>query len=439
MSDEMLNNETQLFTEGPPSLDSIIEEVKEFEQAPAAEYPQMPEESAPMEEIPEEPVVVQPQPVFQPAPVAPPAPVRPQQPVYQQPQPAYQPQPVYQQQPVYQYAPEPEPHGKKAKRKHHLPLGVRILLRILTFLLCFVLTVSLTATILLLDLNALTSKVTLEKATGELLTAPPVEILPGQSSVDEEEIAINAEDLLVDMIYEGLSSQPDAENIPPKEEIADFVNDSSVPDFLIGKVSSYVDDFIRGTNNTQITTEEIEDILDESEALIEDNFDVEMDDTVRQEVIDYIEENDINTVIQDQVLGEVRNTVIGGTDFTVDEMLAQIRFLFSPSTIILMLLLDALLAVMIYFTKQLQLGGTLVTLGGHVLSVGLLGSIPVFIYQFFPEILAIEGVGGLVTRVIGVFVNAITPIHYTFMIVGVALIILGVVFKLLLRPKKVFA
>jgi len=429
MSDEMLNNDAQLLAEEEtPSLDAIIDEVKEFE----SEQPEVAETTAPIQDLPAEATIQLPEPVCQPAPIVQPEPVRP-------PQPTYQPQPVYQAQPVYQYAPETDSQGEKAKKTHHLPVGVQILLRILTFLLCVILTVSLTATILLLDLNVMTSKSTLVKATSELLTAPSAENQPGQTPADGEYLPISAEDLLVDMIYEGITSQPDVQVTTSKEDIAEFVNGSSVPDYLINKVTSYVDDFIRGTNNTQITTEEIEEILDESEDLIEENFDVEMDDQVRQDVIDYIKENDINAMIQDEILGEVRNTVIGGTGFTVDEMLAQIRFLFSPVTISLLIVLNALLAVLIFFTKQLYLGGTMLTVGSHVLTVGLLSSIPVFIYQMFPNILAIDGIGGVITRVVGVFISAITPIHYTFMIVGVAIMILGIIFKLILRPKKVYA
>ena len=321
---------------------------------------------------------------------------------------------------------------EKKREKKKLPLGVRIGLKVLTFILCIALTVSLTATLLVMDMNALVSKNTIRSAAEELLYVPAVE--PRLSENPGE-----TESLIVNLIYDAIYNREDNDLTVTKKDIAQFVDDGSISDFLVDKTASYAEDFIRGTQKTDITAKEVEDLLDDNEELIEEVFGITLDSQTRQDILGYIEENDIHDIVQEQIIDEAEKQPLLGADFTVGDALGYIRFLLSPVALAALIGLNLLLAAAIFFTKRMRLGGTVLTVGSHVFGVGLTGSVPLLVLWFIPDLLRSLGLEGAVLRVVDVFVGALVPIHLGFVILGAVLMVAGIVLKIVLRPKKALA
>ena len=282
--------------EEPAVIPEAVETAPEAEViAPQAEpvQPQpLPEEPAPaMPEMPGQPAV---QTVIQPVILTQP-PEAPKQP----------------------YRPKPKPH-----------IALRIPLQLLSFLLCLTLSVSLLGTVLLADLNHLMSAGGIKQLINAILiphSAPyhiqpaagaagvrygtenkiPGELINGENGVDMEG--------LVDWIYNAVE-EATGEPLPiSKEQVQEFIAESTISDFLSEKLAGYAEDFINNTENTTITTEELLELLEENQELLEETFQVEITPEVKEALTDAVEEAmgemDLDTVIREQVFDTVEDSI----------------------------------------------------------------------------------------------------------------------------------
>lgn len=321
--------------------------------------------------------------------------------------------------------PAPE---KKAKK--NLPIGVRILLVCASVLLCICLMVTTLATALAIDLNFLFRDDSLTKLVDQVL------FMPTPSGERLSETAGDTESLIAQLIYEALQKQ-DAEGEAPKytqEEINAFVEDATISDYLADKSVSYLQDFINGTENTTITTEEIETLIEDNKDLIEKTFDVTVDDTLRNDILTYVEENEVSTVIHEQVFEEVRNAPIAGESFKVGHLMNILSTIASPAVIAILAVLDLFLLVALFFSNRMRFGSTLICAGIPTILTGLVLSLPIVVAQaILPSLLS--GLPQAAANVASLILSVIAPIHFAFLLAGALLLIAGIVVKCVARPK----
>lgn len=347
------------------------------------------------------------------------------------------------------YPPQPENTPKK-----DIPTGVKVLLRILSVLLCLCLCASLLATALILDFRLMTSKENIKKIAGTLVSAPvqtrhiPLTAAMGRLRLNEtSDTTAQTQEALVEWLYDTLKAQHGDELTVTKEQMESFLDQSGTKDFLTDKISSYMDDFINGTSNTTITTEEVVELIKENKALVEQELGVTMDPQAWDQVIDFVEQSDIGEVIRTEVIEGTQNlTIPGGSplfpehapagpdpensawggSYTVGALMADLRAITSTTALTISIVVNVLLIVALFFVNRMRLSATLCCAGIPMTVTGSLLALPTALLQLIPNLLP-DPIGSTVA----VLVGAIAPVHYTMLGLGIGLLIGAIVTKVL--------
>lgn len=363
--------------------------------------------------------------------------------------PAVQPEPVSETPPKQkkQKKEKPEKIQKTRRTKRIPPAGVRVLLRICSLLLCLVLCGTVLATAVVLDLRQLTSKDSVEKVVTSMFTGNvEVQDTPLSAAVVGHSASIKGKNLdtLLEWLYDFLKERFGDEMTITLEQMKDFVNRSNVKDKLTDKLISYVDDFLNGTNNTQITEEEIIQVIEENEELIEEIFgeDVEVVDIeeVQEEVLDFVEENDLNTVIREEVFEQIEQQPLMGDDYTVKDLLADFRSITSDTMLIALIAINLALIIVLFFTNWMRLHATLNWAGTSLTIIGGLLSLPTLLLQLLPNLVGDlfsaslgSGQADLISTLVGLVVALIAPVHYIILLLGLAMLIASIVIRIIAK------
>ncbi len=188
--------------------------------------------------------------------------------------------------------------------------GVRFLLGFITFLLCVVLFVTTFAGILVSNVvQILSSQENLESLLRQVMFVDmnhpaPVRGVPGSNApavrqapvktlaptairLAEQETAAS----MVEWIYEALAEDFGDEMQVSLETVKDFVERSTLDDFLVEKGAGLLNDVYTGESTVTLTPEEIKEKIEENAPLIEEVFNVAIDPQVITDVTTVIEEN----------------------------------------------------------------------------------------------------------------------------------------------------
>lgn len=330
--------------------------------------------------------------------------------------------------------------------------GVRVLLVLLSIVLCICLFVSLLTTALIADVRLLTSKGGLEKIVTSLIIpqARPSHRLPLTAAMGSLRLAeSNTADALVSWLYDALKSQHGEELAITEEQMNTFLENSTAKEFLIEKTASYMSDFINGTDTTTISSEELKQLIDENSALIESTFGIAVTEDIQDAIVGFVDEVNLDQVIKTEVIGPLADTTIPGytpqfypsgpnlnsigsaAGYTVSHLMADIRTVTSTTVLIICIVICVLLVTALFFTNRMRLPGTLVCAGVPALIAGILLVIPTVLLQALPGLLD-SAAAGAISTVIGV----IAPIHYGLLGLGVALIVAAIVVKIILTQKQ---
>lgn len=189
--------------------------------------------------------------------------------------------------------------------------GIRFLLGFITFLLCVALFVTTVAGIAVSNfVQILSSQENLENLLRQVLfvdmlhpasnrTAPggsapalrptPIKTLaPSNLRLDEQQTATS----LVEWIYEALAEDFGDELQVSLETVKEFVERSTLDDFLIEKGAGLLNDVYTGESTVKLSADEIKDKIEENAELIEEYFGVPVDMQVVTDVTNIIEENE---------------------------------------------------------------------------------------------------------------------------------------------------
>lgn len=218
------------------------------------------------------------------------------------------------------------------------PLGVRLLLGLLSVVLCILLFVSTFVGILLTDLRVLTSKNSIQQLVTQILftsaparpihtpggitlngsglflsdgpsipdgfTLPSDVTIPEDFTVpDHDSIAESAgvSDLVIGAIYDMIADSMGGEIPISKEQVETLVQDSSLPDFVSEKVADVVSSVITGDAFSGVAKEEIIELVTENKELIEQTFEIEIAEEQITQVGQWVEENKIAETVETEI------------------------------------------------------------------------------------------------------------------------------------------
>ena len=226
------------------------------------------------------------------------------------------------------------------------PLGTaaKVVIGFFSFLLCVILFVSMLATILIADVQVLTQKDNLQKIITQTLFTSAVSRQPQIHGVGSGDFApavrpgtaaklpapavrldeAGTTSAIVDFVLDSVLEQYGDELPFTKEDLEEFVEESTLTDFIAEKAASIVSDIYTGENTTTLTQEEIIEQIQQNAELIEEHFGLEITEEVIQQVSTVIEENEIIEQIQEQgVANVIMGALNGKPQFSPDHMEGQ--------------------------------------------------------------------------------------------------------------------
>ena len=360
-------------------------------------------------------------------------------------------------------------------------LGIRFILGFVSVILCILLVVATLATAILADLNVVFQKDNLQQLLTEALFtsatarrpapaisgnghgAPAVQRFPAR--LDDADLTAGPEggttSAMVEWIYGTLTDQFGEENLPSLDVVQDFVEESTVTDFLTDKTASIISDVITGSSNTTITTDEIQTLLEDNAQLIEDTFGFEMSEEVINEVITVVEENEVVQAIQkDGVTSVVQQMVDSGalelpqeilpmpgspsgdsaTGSSPMDLIKSIQSVVSTTTLLMAIGVCVVLIALLMVTnlKRIWIGinntGISLTVAGSILMIPT--SLLWFAADLLMELLKEAGpVGKIILHVL----KSTAPIHIGIFAGGIVLIVGGCVLRTILKKKATAA
>lgn len=196
------------------------------------------------------------------------------------------------------------------------PVAVRVLLGLVSVILCLALFCTTVVTMVVTDLKVLTSKDSLQTIITQLVFATPKKNSPvylfqaagvGGVRLDDAEISEGAQEegsstqFVVDFLYDYLKEEMGEEMEISKEEVGALLEESTIPEFLSDKMSSMVSDIITGESTTEITKDEILELVEENKQIIEDVIGEELPEEAIEQIVTKVEEVNVAETVKDVV------------------------------------------------------------------------------------------------------------------------------------------
>lgn len=343
---------------------------------------------------------------------------------------------------------------RTAATRNEIPVGIKVLLRILSVLLCLGLFASLLATTLILDFRLVTQKDTIRKVANAVFspsvrtfhTRPMAAAVGTAVPVTTSETTGQTQQALVDWLYTTLKEQHGDELVITQDQMHSFLNQSTTKEYLTDKFASYTEDFINGTSNTTITTEEVVALIEENKALVEQELGITMDPQAWDQVIDFVEQSNIGEVVRDEVIAGVENLSIpggsplfpgnapAGSDpensgwggsYTIGTLMADLRILTSDVALIICIAVNVMLIVALFFANRMHLSSTLCGAGIPVTILGGLLSLVTAVVTMLANVLGNFG------AILSIVAGAVAPVHYGMLALGILLFIAAIVVDVL--------
>lgn len=335
---------------------------------------------------------------------------------------------------------------------------IRILLNTLSTVVYIVLLVAILLSALLLDLKLLCSEGNIQSVVSALLQGSgttaesdePMAAVPqnpylvqvGDYSIPDgyipDDISVDTltdPSLLTDYIYDIFSGSLGTETDVTKEQVENFINESTVSDYVSEKAASYVQDALTGEENTTITVDEIMDLIEENEALLEEHFDITVTDEMKQQIqteaTRVVEEEDLNGTVR-QTINDAMDQPIGDSGMTVRDVLDVINELTSARVIALMIGIDLVLMGLLLLLSYYRPYRGLRRGAAAFLTMGLFLSVIAFVLRSAPEL-----IGKLIpdlastSDLIRTVAAPIATVHYGTLILGVLLLVLSILWQIL--------
>ena len=348
---------------------------------------------------------------------------------------------------------EPQKVKKIKKIKRSRPWPLKILLELIAIVLCLTLFVVTIAGALIVDLRVMTSKGGFEKILNQLITstvsqpeaAAPVPTPNGSVLLLSDTSASVVSDPITDMVYELLQSGLGDDLPLEKEDVRDFINNSTVKDFLADKASGAFDDFFNGPSNTTITKDEIIGLVRDNAPLIKESFGVEITDdqleeleTALEEVpiweeleqeglMGFLEENYLNQAQPDGDAGTMGG--LADSMAAVKQVMDYVRMATSNTAIASIAGVIVVLMLLVLLVNW-TVPKTLSDIGITLLFAGLVLSSINFVFSSDVLQVLLADQTAIIGLINGILAS-IAVVHYSILGSGIALIVLAIVAKVI--------
>lgn len=417
--------------------------------------PEIPEGIVPQETVVEVPAVEAPvaeEVVVPDALVAPPAPQIPE---------AKQPEPEL------PGAEEPAKTGKKVKTRKKKPHFVlRMFFQFFSFVLCLLLVVGLLATVALADLRQLTSGGGIKNVLDSLLNAPasqvqaetaPLATVPNRNALslfetdwgdldidisDIPEDTLNAGnadaimDELMEYVYDAIEEKLGEEELPfTVEELQEFLEESNVTAYVSDKLAGFADDFINGTDNTTITTEELMQLLEENEGLLKEKLNVdltaELKEELREKIDQVVVEQDISNTIRNAVNEKVSGALESTIGVSMEDVQNALQLIVSDKLFFGTIGVCVAIALLLLAFNYYNLPAGLTWSSAACILVGFVVSAPLLLTELIAGLLRqYVPQAAEVLPLIARLLQSLAPLHYGLLIGGTVVFVVTMIWRI---------
>ena len=370
--------------------------------------------------------------------------------------------PVYQ--PVQTSAPVQTQAQKPKKIKKCPSLGVRILMQALSFFLCLLLLVSMMATVAVSDLRTITSGDGIKRVLDAVLFGKTAEhIVPQRPNdfqavtVADQEFEFNIEDIpmdilaggateenmeaLVEWMYQELEKNAEGELVFTQEELGNFVEASTVTDFLTEKMAGFAEDVINGTEKTEITSDEIMDLLEENEKELKQELNVELSREDKQELKsqlqEIVEKEDLSNTIRETVTTTVEETLNNSVGMDLNKIRGILQLITSDLVLLIAIVACLLLLGLLLLTNYYNLGAGLTWAASAGIVAGLILALPLLVLNYATNWLT--GMIPSLTSILALlqsFTASMAPLHYGLLIGSFVLLVGSIVLRIVTRSRR---
>ena len=245
----------------------------------------------------------------------------------------------------------------------------------------------------------------------------------------------DSSDAIVDWVVGQLQDFTGGELPVTPEQIENFVEQSTIKDFIAEKVAGMVGDFYTGNITTTITMEEITQLVEENKALIQSEFGIEITEEHTEALKQIVEDTGILEQVQEQGIMGILGSVGGGLmDPGMMQQMQQIqmaveivRQVTSYTAIAAVGLIFLALAAILFCTTQFSWPATLADCGVVLMLASAIFVIPSTVLTNSPELVT-ELLGNpMLVKLAQTFFNATAGVNYGAFGVGVGLIVLAIV------------
>lgn len=321
--------------------------------------------------------------------------------------------------------------------------ALRLLISLVSAVLCLALGVAIAATILLADVQTLKNPDNMQQIVHQLMFG-----------AEGDEDAMTLAEPVNAMVYEMMSEQfEEGEDVPfTQEDVDRMMEKSTFSEFLSGKLAGVMLDAFNGESTTTITGDEIIKELEKNEALMKEEMDFEMDDEFKESVKEWVSENNLVDTMEEEVLEEdakpskkfddgVINALISGeADFddimeggfpVIMMMIREITSAETLLTVIGITLLIAGLVILINF-KQIYVGMRKVGLSA-ITSSAIFAAVSIF------ALVSPESFEGPFLGVIHLILTMMAAVPIAILAAGVALVVVSIVLSVKAKKKMIAA
>lgn len=118
----------------------------------------------------------------------------------------------------------------------------------------------------------------------DLVSLPASQLIP---DVEDEDVTI------VEWVIQEISDNYEGEVVASEKDIEKFLEKSTFSDFIIEKIGLYMNDLYTGSSDFEISTDEIEELLEDNADLMEDLFDTPLSDEHIENFVAELEDREI--------------------------------------------------------------------------------------------------------------------------------------------------
>lgn len=350
-----------------------------------------------------------------------------------------------------------------------------------SFMLCVAMLMFLTSTIILADIRIATDKDNLSAIIKQTLFTTQTVRIPSASGnggaavvrprpklnmpkLDEAQPSSEISDAMVEMIYGMIMEQTGGEIDITLEEAKEFVEESTIDEFISDTSAALVSDLITGENTIDLSEETISTLLTENAPLIEEHFGVTLDEqtittiteTVSQHeyvqqirdkgVSKFIEENAV--LMEDTALGALLGGASGGSGGTsmipggssgmpsIVDLLNTARTITSVGAVIFNAVMVAVFIGLLCLANRKHIWYAIRGTGRtFIISTSLISCVTL-VMLFAPAVWSsFFSFEPMIGRVAGLILKFTAPVHLGIGGAGVVLAILGTVLKFVAKSK----